>query len=186
MLTLSSASPKTRDEAFEKLTRYGPAIRPILKELLENQPPEAQIRLRQLLRNQVQPLLGPMSLLGDKLQLVTRHRDGGVVLYAEAGVSIANPDGDPVNRVPAWLAIRPGRAVYLLPEVLVADANPATAQLIAVDGHDDDWVAVTDASGPRRFVGNGLVNLLHKDEAAYSQPRRRGPARAMALPQAGG
>ena len=50
----------------------------------------------------------------------------------------------------------------------MADANPATAQLIAVDGHDDDWVAVTDASGPRRFVGNGLVNLLHKDEAAYS------------------
>ena len=22
-----------------------------------------------------------------------------------------------------------------------------------MDGHDDDWVAVTDASGPRRFVG---------------------------------
>lgn len=168
VVKLASASRKDRDEAYAKLTRYGPAVRPILKELLDLLPPEAQSRARELMTEQVQPLLGPMRLNGDKLQLVGRHKDGGAVFYAEAGVQITGPDGDPVTQAPAWLAVRPGRAVYLLPENLVDDLAPGKGQLIAVEGHDDDWVVVSDVRGPRRYIGNALKTMLRKDEAAFT------------------
>lgn len=165
---LSSATVEVRDKAFAQLTRYGPSVRPLLREMLEDQPPEGQARLRQLLKEQVQPLLGPLTLLGDKLRLISRHPDGGAVFYADAGVSLTTPDGDPVPVVPAWLAIRPGKSVQVLPEGLVRDLNPETAQVLAVPGHDDDWVVEDGVQVPRRFFGNGFTPLLRKSEMAYS------------------
>ena len=173
IVQLDAPAQADRDDAFAKLTRYGPAIRPMLKELLPDLPAEAQGRVRKLLSEQVRPLLGPMSTLGDKLRLVSRHADGGAVFFADAGVSVATADGESVEHVPAWLAVRPGQPVRLLPDALTADLSPETAEVIAVDGHEGEWVVVSGAAGddrgPRRFVGNGLVNLVRKDEAAFTR-----------------
>src|SRR4051794_18990166 len=114
------------------------------------------------------PWLGRRRLNGEKLQWVGRHKDGGAVFYAEAGVQVTGPDGDPVTEAPAWLAVRPGRAVYLLPDALVHDLVPGKGQLIAVEGHDDDWIVVSDVRGPRRFIGNALRTMLRKDEAEFT------------------
>ena len=167
---LSDEDEAVRNAAFEELARLGPAIVPQLREVAEDeQGPEAAARMQQLLRNQVKPLLGSMVLLENRLKLISRHRDGGVVLYADAGVSIADPDGgEPINRVPAWLAIRPGQRqnVELLTGALVHDLVPGKAQVLS---HSGEWVVISDVRGPRQFIGNDTVQLLRKDEQAYSE-----------------
>ncbi len=165
---LSDADPVKRNAAYEQLTRYGPGIWPILEKLMNDQPPEAQARLKQLLHDRVQPTLGGMSLLGDKsLRVAARLADGGVVLYAEQGVSIPNPDGgDPGERAPAWISLRPGRVIELLPESLTTDLTPDRSRLFALG---NDWVVSDAAGGYKRFIGNGFINLLRKEEARFTE-----------------
>jgi hypothetical protein len=163
---LGDADQAVRDAAFSDLSRYGPAICPILKDLFDDAAPEAQARMKQLLRSQAAPLLGGMSLLGTDIRLVCRNPDGSAVFYTDKGVQAAGPDGEPVVSAPAWLAIRPGHPVELLSPILTADLKPESARITPVI---DEWVVVSDVRGPRRFIGNGFVNLLRKDEAEFSQ-----------------
>ena len=110
-----------------------------------------------------------MILLGDKsLKLEARLTDGGTVFYAAAGVSIPdpqNPDAGPDYRVPAWISIRPGRPIELLPALLTADLIPGQSRVYA---DANDWIVTHDARGPRRFVGNGFVTFLRKSDMAFS------------------
>lgn len=165
---LSDPDQAKRSAAYDQLTRYGPGIWPVLEKLNGDQPPEAQARLQQLLHNRVQPTLGGMSLLGNKtLRIAERLADGGAIFYAPQGVSIPDPDGgDARERAPAWISIRPGRVVELLPEALTADLTPGKSHLFAFG---NEWVANFDADGPKRFIGNGFVNLLRKDETRFSE-----------------
>lgn len=162
---LSDADADRREAAFKELAQYGPGVYPILEKLAEEQPPEARTRLRQLMRKQVQPMLGGMTLLPGKLQTVTRHDDGGVLFYAEAGVAVPRESGPPLHRVPAWIAVRPGRTVEVLDEQFVRELKPDGCEVVA---RGAEWVVTGDARGPRRWVGNGFVPLLRKDELEFS------------------
>src|SRR6185369_13830284 len=55
---LSDDDSEKRNAAYAELTRYGNASWPILEKLLEDQPPEARVRMQELLRNRIQPTLG--------------------------------------------------------------------------------------------------------------------------------
>src|SRR5207248_2241367 len=55
---LSDEDPAKRTAAFNELTRYGPASWPVLEKLLNDQPPEARIRLETLLASKSEPTLG--------------------------------------------------------------------------------------------------------------------------------
>ena len=164
---LSDPEDETRQQAFKELTRYGASAWPILERLMPDQGPEAQARLRQLLKNRVEPTIGGMSLLGDKLRMVARLADGGVVVYAEVGVASAGDNEEPVIRSPAWISIRPGQAVSLLDPIFTADLDPDRSRIYAFG---DEWVVVNNAAGPQRFVGNGFVPLLRKKDLAFSEP----------------
>jgi hypothetical protein len=165
---LADADSEKRDAAFKNLSQYGPGIFPILERLAPSQPPEARSRIRALLRNKMQPTLGGITLAGDKLRTVSRHDDGGVVLYAEEGVSISRGEGEAVRRAPAWLSIRPGHATEVLDEPLVKELKPESNQLIAF-GTAPDWVVAGDAAGPRRWIGNDFVPFLNKEEQEFTQ-----------------
>jgi hypothetical protein len=164
---MSDPDAERREAAFRDLSQYGPGAFPILEKLAADQPPEARSRLRSLLRSQVQPTLGGMTLVGGRLQTVTRHRDGGVVFYAEGGVSIPQTDGVPSRRVPAWLSLRPGRAAEILDELFVNELKPDGCEIIAAG--NNEWIVTGDAPGPRRWVGNGFVPILRKDEIGFSE-----------------
>jgi hypothetical protein len=166
---LSDTDQAVRNAAYDKLSQYGSGIWPILEKLLPTEGPEAQARMRQLLKQKVVPTLNGMVLLGNKtLNLAARLADGGTVFYAEAGVSIPypdNPDAEPAYRVPAWISIRPGRPIELLPESMTSDLTAGQSRLYA---NGNDWIVTNDLRGPRRFVGNGYVTLLRKSEHDFS------------------
>jgi hypothetical protein len=164
---LSDTEDQARQEAFKELTRYGASAWPILEKLMPDQGPEAQARLRHLLKSRAEPTLGGMSLLGDKLRMVARLSDGGAVVYAEVGVATAGDSEEPVIRSPAWISIRPGQAVSLLDPVFTTDMNPDRSRIYALG---EEWVVVNNAAGPQRFVGNGFVPLLRKSELSFSEP----------------
>lgn len=161
---LGDPDAKKREEAFKQLTRYGSGIWPILQKLLPNQAPETESRLRLLLKEKNSPTLAGMKLLGDRsLQVVDRLNDGGVILYTEAGVALPqdSPDKDAELVSPAWISIRPGEPIELLPDPFIHDLNPRTARIYAM-GHD--WFVSGGPEGPRRFIGNGFENLVHHSE----------------------
>ena len=164
---LSDNEDQVRQDAFKELTRFGPSAWPVLERLMPDQGPEAQARLKQLLKDRVEPTLGGLTLLGDKLRLVARLSDGGAVFYAEVGVATMGEGVEPVIRSPAWISIRPGQAVSLLEPPFTNDLNPDRSRVYAFG---DEWVVTNNALGPQRYVGNGFANLLRKSEASFSEP----------------
>jgi hypothetical protein len=164
---LSSADQDKRDEAFKTLTTYGPGIAPILEQQLEDQQPEAQIRIRQLLKNRIEPSLGSMTLVDGRMRVVNRLPDGGVIFYAEAGVAIPRDEDTPAYVSPAWLSVRPGRAAELLPGPLVAELNPDKQTIISWSFNDH--IVQDPVMGPEWFIGNHLEPLLRKSHRRFSQ-----------------
>lgn len=167
VVQLDDPDPEVRKKAVTDLANYGPGAWPILEKLLGDQPPQAKLLLNQLLKDKNRPSLSGMTLLGRRsLALVDRLSDGGVVFYAEQGVSIPEADGEATTVAPAWLAIRPGHYVELLPATLVLDLKPTQCHLDVVG---DQWIVDSDVRGPRLFYGNGLATLLRKDERQFSR-----------------
>lgn len=165
---LSDPDPDERRKAVSELSNFGPGAWPTLQKLSASQPPQAKMLLRQLLKDKTRPTLSGMTLLGDRLlQLAARLSDGGAVFYASQGVSLpsADSDSDSTITAPAWLSIRPGHYVELLPAALVADLKPDDCHLDVVG---DQFIATTDVRGPRLFFGNGFATLLRRSEREFS------------------
>lgn len=166
VVQLSDADREVRESAFAALGQFGPGIHPQLQRLVDKQPPEGRARLRQLLRKSSRPLLGSYTLVGDELELVSRQADGAAVFYANQGVSVLGDDGTPVVEAPAWIAIRPGRPVEMLPKLMTSELNPHTVQLYStIDG----WVAQRQGNPPAWWIGNNFLDLLQSQDKAYSQ-----------------
>ena len=68
---LSHDDETKRVEAYQELTRYGPGLWPVLERLIKDQPVEAQVRMRELLKSRIQPTLGGMTLVDGRMR-----RDG--------------------------------------------------------------------------------------------------------------
>ena len=165
IIQLSDMDPEKRDEAYKALTRYGPALWPIAESMLPSQPPETQSRIKDLLRAKTAPLLGGMDLLGTKLRLVSRHHDGGALFYAERGVSIPRGDLEPQIVTPAWLAIRPGQPIALLPPEMSRDLDPDKHELTP---WDPEWIITDEVFGARTWSMSGApVQLLRDTERAF-------------------
>lgn len=163
---LSADEQPQRDAAMAELSRYGPRAWPILERLRPLQPAEAQMRLDELLAAKQAPSLGVLRPAADDLRVVTRLRDGGVVLYSDAGVEIPRGGSEPRVVAPAWISVRPGRAASLLPAALTADASP---DRVRVSAWGDEWVVADDVVGPKRFLGNHLRPLLKPHERSFAR-----------------
>jgi hypothetical protein len=165
---LSDIDQDVRHKAFADLANFGPGAWPVLEKLSKTQSPQARVLLAQLLKDRNRPTLSGMTLLGKgSLTLVSRLSDGGVVFYAEQGVSIPESDNQTTTTAPAWLSIRPGHYVELLPAAMVVDLKPDACTFEVVG---DQWIVSSDARRPRLFYGNGTATLLRKDELAFSRP----------------
>jgi hypothetical protein len=164
---LSSSDPDKREAAFKSLTTFGNGIAPILEKALEDQTPEAAIRIRQLLKNKIEPQLGSMTLVDGRMRVVNRLPDGGVIFHAEAGVAIPRADDTPTYVTPAWLSIRPGRPVELLPPGLTGELYPEKHKIIAW-GYND-FVVQDAVTGPQWYLGNRLNPLLAKKHKSFTE-----------------
>ncbi len=158
VVQLSDPDPDRRQAAFDELARYGPSLWPVLDRMAADQPPEGQVRIRQLLRGKLAPALGGMTVIDDRLTVACRQADGTTILYAPAGVQIpTDRENDPQSVIPAWLTVHPdGRVDRPLPPQLVRDQRPTGCTLRCAA---DEWL-VLDPAGPKRFFGNALVPML--------------------------
>ena len=164
---LGDIDPETRKKAFSELGSFGPGAWPVLEKLLPDQPPQAQVLLKQLLKDRDRPGLGGMPLLGRRaLHLNNRLPMGGAIFYVPEGVSITDADGNVSPLAPAWLAVGVGDFTSLLPPPMVMDLKPDHCH---IDLLNDSWVVDSDIRGPRLFYGNGFATLLRKNERAFSQ-----------------
>jgi hypothetical protein len=163
---LSHPDPDVRQDAFDQLSRYGPAIAPVLEKLADQQLPAARTRIQQLLKNKITPALAGLTVIDNRLDVVRRCADGTVIFFAPAGVQIPTEKEDPQELVPAWLALRSdGRMERPLIPALVADQKPQACTLYS---YRDDWV-VNDDAGPRRLLGSAFEPLLSPAEKRFSQ-----------------
>jgi hypothetical protein len=65
---------------------------------------------------------------------------------------------------PAWIALRPGKPVTLLPDALVHDLLPGA---ITLRSWGDEWIVGDEAHGPRRFLENHFARMVRKRERAF-------------------
>lgn len=163
---LSADEQPARDSAMAELSRYGPGAWDILERLRPHQPAEAQQRLDELLTARQHPSLGVLRPVADDLRVASRLRDGGVVLYSDAGVEVPRAGAEPGVIAPAWIAMRPGRAATLLPAALTVDAVAGHTKLVA---WGDEWVVQDPVAGPKRYLGNHLRRTLKPSERAFSR-----------------
>jgi hypothetical protein len=163
---LADPDPDKRQSAFAELSQYGPGLAPLLEKLSTDQPPEARLRLKQLLAGKITPALGGMQVIDNRLAVSHRQDDGTVLLFAPAGVSVPNGSQDALAVTPAWLCIRPGgRVDRALPADLVKGQQPDNCTLHALH---DDWTR-SDSTGVSRFVGDTFTPLANDNEQRFSQ-----------------
>lgn len=161
---LSDFDQQKRDAAMDALRQYGQGIWPILEEIVDDQPPEARIRIRQLLKDRIIPTLAGMSIIEDRLEVVSRQPDRTVLLYAPQGIS-RRSERDELSIVsPAWITTGPTTGIRLLDPRMTYEMNPPQAALQWVRG---DWISCDRARGPRIWVGNEYLPLLDEQHAAY-------------------
>lgn len=163
---LSDIDPSVRAEAFQQLTRYGPGAWPTLERLMPDQPPGAMIQLERLLSNRLTPTLGGLHLVDNAVQVAEWLGDGGLLLFAPAGVRVPLNEQTNEERIvaPAWIVMRPGRAVHLLHEAMTDEASPDKQRFFAFG---DEWLVSDEDKGPRRLLGNHVAPMLQSDERQF-------------------
>ena len=163
---LSHPDPEKRDEAFSRLTRYGHGIWPLLERIKDDQAPEAQVRIEQLLAAKTEPTLGGMKLMPGRVKILTRAKGGAALLHSGGGVAVLREDEQPEVVAPAMLAILPGKSVMLAPQDLFTDLALDKTTIDIVSGE----IVVTDeVHGPRVWVSNHFSGpLLKKQEREFA------------------
>ena len=162
---LSNADPEKRDEAFSRLTRYGHGIWPLLERIKDEQAPEAQVRIEQLLAAKTEPTLGGMKLMPGRVKIVTRAKGGAALLHSGGGVAVLREDEQPEVIAPAMLAIMPAKSVMLAPQDLFMDL---ALDKTAIDIVSGEIVVTDEAHGPRVWVSNHFSGpLLKKKERDF-------------------
>ncbi len=90
-----------------------------------------------------------------------RHYNDVLILWV---VNVFSENVGPQLITPAYIVVRPGRAVRLLPEMLVTDFAKSSQKLIAFA---DEWFITDEFTGPQRFMGNHFQKILRKREREF-------------------
>lgn len=157
---LSDPDVAKRTAAFNELTRWGPGIWPILEKLRADQPPEAQVRLEQLLASRITPNIGGMLLQPGPVSVLARSSFGAAMIHSEAGVRLQVEGGDdPPLVAPAWISLVPGQNIQLAPPGLVEELKVKGREMNIVRG---EWFVTDENDGPRWWISNHLSGPLLK------------------------
>lgn len=162
---LNDEDAAIRDEAEQQLATLGPAAAPLLTRLLTSQPPEAQTRIQQLLGTATHPALGRFLICNDKLRPIWRLSDGGTVYLAEDGVlPLTSATQPPRFPEPAWVVIRPGYPISILPPAL---ARHLAVGAVTLQAWGDDYFVADATDGIRLFFGQELLPIAPTAETTY-------------------
>ena len=164
---LSDVDPQKRDKAYEQLSKYRATLWPIAERVMDAVPPEAQSRLKSLLKARITPLLGYCEPVGNQLEFVARYSTGGALFYSPKGVLVPQTDAPPVAVSPAWISALPGDAIRLLQGDFLKDLDPHK-QTLRPTG-TGTWIISDEVTGPRIHLGRSAwLNLMPKSERAYT------------------
>jgi hypothetical protein len=164
---LGDDDPAKRDDAFKRLTQFGPEVYPILLKLEPDASLEAAGRIRELLEGRLAPTLGGMLVNENKLSVVSRLDDGGVIFFAPQGVSIPQDQQEARVVSPDYLAVRPGRPVEEVPEAIVHQLTDSGGKVF---WKKDEWVLENEKKGPMRYLPpDQLVPLLRPSEREFGK-----------------
>ena len=156
----------TNARQLERLNEYGPGVFSILESLAPTASPEAQSRIAEILQGRLTTKLGGMQINANQLSVFKRLRDGGVILFAPQGVSIARAGQDPEVISPDYVVIRPGQPVRELPGAISASL---AKNLTAVDALSDEWIVNSSDAGVERYLPpDQFVPLVRPNETAYT------------------
>ncbi len=158
---LADLDQNTRDNAYARLAAMGPTSWPVLESLMEAQPPASRQRIARLLSRKLKPSLGIFRPVDQRLFIHTRLADGGIVLYSDTGVWSQSADGEELVS-PAWLALRPGRRIAVVPPALTAN-QPAMSLVLGVLG--DEWFRGSD-----RWMGNHVTPITKAELPFKARP----------------
>ena len=165
---LESPDKEKVSDAFQKLSTMGTGSWPLLEKELDLHPPAVRDKIAVLLKNRTDPTLGEMVLVDSELRVAARSSDGGVLLYSKGGVSVINADGDQNLVYPAWISVRPGQPIRLMPGSVWGELTPGTKRFYGVSG--GEWIMSDDGVGPQEAVGTFLMDpILHKSEIKYNE-----------------
>ncbi len=168
IVELSDVDPQKREKAYEQLSKYRATLWPIAERVMDAVPPEAQARLKSLLKARITPLMGYCEPVGNQLDFVARYPTGGALFYSAKGVMVPQADRPAVAVSPAWISALPGDAIRLLQGEFLKDLDP-TKQTLRPTG-TGTWIVSDDVTGPRIHLGRSAwLNLMPKSERAYSE-----------------
>jgi hypothetical protein len=161
---LSDDDSEVRVAAHAQLAAMGPSAWDVIEKAIPGLPLEARARAQQIIAARTEPRLGRFQLVDSALRAVWRLGDGGVVMLAEQGVLTMRDDPNEVPVVPAWVAIRPGMTISLLPPALTRYLSIGTMNLDAIGS---DWVITDEAEGARIFFGQELQPITREVDRKY-------------------
>lgn len=160
---LNDQRAAVRVEAQGKLSRYGPSAWPVLEKVRDAQTPEAQATIDRVLGSRAKPALGIFTVLPGPVKIVTRSREGGLVLLANGGVSYLDL-GREKTRSPAMLLAVPGSNVRFFHDAVVP-ADEMDKVEMQMKGED---VLITDhMEGPKQVGPNYTTAMLRPEHRGY-------------------
>ncbi len=163
---LDDPDPDKRTDAFQRITAYGADAYPLLQQLRPAASPTAGPRIDQILASANRATLGVMDIQDNLLTVTARLSDGGAVFFAPHGVSVPSEGQLPQLVNPAYLVIRPGRYVELLPSGLSRKMDEQTR----LAAFHDEWIAEKPPLSPARFLPpDELTPLLRSSETEFTQ-----------------
>ncbi|GEM_PF-6265188 len=161
---LSDDDAAVRTEAHAQLAAMGPSAWDVIEKAIPGLPLEAKTRAQQIIAARTEPRLGRFQLVGNALRPVWRLSDGGVVMLAEQGVMTTRDDPTEPPTMPAWISIRPGQTISLLPPALTRYLAIGTQELDAIGS---DWVITDQTEGARIFFGQELQPITREADRMY-------------------
>lgn len=161
---LSDDDSEVRVAAHAQLAAMGPSAWAVIEKAIPSLPLEARARAQQIIAARTEPRLGRFQLVDSALRPIWRLGDGGVVMLAEQGVLTMRDDPNEVPVVPAWVAIRPGMTISLLPPALTRYLTIGTLELDAIGS---DWVITDETEGARIFFGQELQSITREADRKY-------------------
>jgi hypothetical protein len=161
---LSDDDGGVRADAHAKLAAMGPSAWDVIEKSIPTLPLEARARAEQIVGARSEPRLGRFALVDDALRPIWRLSDGGTVMLAEQGVMTTRDNPAEIPTVPAWVCIRPGYTISLLPPGLT---KSLTIGGLDVDAVGSDWVLSDEAEGARIFFGQELQPITREADRKY-------------------
>ncbi len=162
---LADRDPAVREKTQRELEAIGPSVYPILEQMRENMPAEAQVRIENMLGQRFAPMIAGLTPLPGEVKTASRFRDGGCVLLLTGGGAYREGIEDK-TLIPAWISIRMDHYLERLPDALTNGFAVGQYQFQAVGS---ETLVIDPILGAKRWIGSKFITLFTKDLRHFDQ-----------------